>query len=62
MGCLTPRSDVLLEVGVSSDRAQSIAAMLEYLSLRRASEHDHGALSPVLFEGQPSSDVDKTLY
>ena len=47
--------DVLLEVGVSSDRAQSIAAMLEYLSLRRASEYDHGALSPVLFERQPSS-------
>ena len=47
--------DVLLEVGVSSDRAQSIAAMLEYLSLRNASEYDHGALSPVLFERQPSS-------
>lgn len=47
--------DLLLQVGVSSDRAQSIAAMLEYLSLRRASEHNHGALSPVSFEGQPPS-------
>ena len=51
--------DLLLQVGISSDRAQSIAAMLEYLSLRRASEHDHGALSPVLFEGQPSSEWTK---
>ena len=51
--------DLLLQVGISSDRAQSIAAMLEYLSLRRATEHDHGALSPVLFEGQPSSEWTK---
>ena len=51
--------DLLLQVGVSSDRAQSIAAMLEYLSLRRASEQDLGALSHVLFEGQPSSEWTK---
>ena len=46
--------DILRQVGISGDRAESAAATLEYLSLRQASNSSHGAREAVTLDGRPA--------
>ena len=46
--------DILKQVGMSGDRAESAAATLEYLSLRQASNSSHGAREAVTLDGRPA--------
>ena len=46
--------DILKQVGMSGDRAESAAATLEYLLLRQASNPSHGAREAVTLDGRPA--------
>lgn len=46
--------DILRQVGISGDRAESAAATLEYLLLRQASNPSHGAREAVTLDGRPA--------
>ena len=48
--------DILKQVGMSGDRAQSAAATLEYLLLRQASNSSHGAREAVTLDGRPAEE------
>ena len=53
--------DVLEQVGLSSERAQSAGDMLEYLRLRHASKQEPSStLSPVMLDGKSTADWTQT--